>query len=109
VNTGFILKSGRSNSALATLTTEGDLRLVREQSLFDVKGRSAEQRVAMDHLTNPDVPIVSIGGSAGTGKSLLALAAGLDLVVEQSKYKKVVVFRPLYAVGGQDLGFLPGT
>lgn len=109
VNTGFILKGGRSNSALATLTTEGDLRLVREQSLFDVKGRSAEQRVAMDHLTNPDVPIVSIGGSAGTGKSLLALAAGLDLVVEQSKYKKVVVFRPLYAVGGQDLGFLPGT
>jgi PhoH-like ATPase len=55
------------------------------------------------------VGIVSLGGRAGTGKSALALCAGLELVMERRKHKKVVVFRPLYAVGGQELGYLPGS
>ncbi len=71
-------------------------------------GRSAEQRVALDLLADPDVGIVSLGGAAGTGKSVLAIAAGLDAVLERATHKRVVVFRPLYAVGGQDLGFMPG-
>ena len=50
-----------------------------------------------------------MGGPAGTGKSVLALAAGLDAVLEKQTHRKVMIFRPLYAVGGQDLGFLPGT
>ena len=88
---------------------QGALALVRpDRELFGVRGRSAEQRVAIDHLLNPRIGIVSLGGRAGTGKSALALAAGLDAVVSRREHRKVMVFRPLYAVGGQTLGFLPG-
>ena len=65
--------------------------------------------VAIDLLTDPEIGIVSLGGNAGTGKSVLALAAGLEAVLEARTHSRVVVFRPLYSVGGQDLGFLPGT
>ena len=58
---------------------------------------------------DPDVGIVSLGGRAGTGKSALALCAGLETVMERRQHRRVIVFRPLYAVGGQDLGYLPGT
>ena len=56
-----------------------------------------------------EVGIVSLGGRAGTGKSALALSAGLEAVLEKRHHKKVVIFRPLYAVGGQELGYLPGS
>ena len=86
------------------------VHLVRgDRSLFDVRGRSAEQRVAIDLLADPSIGIVSLGGNAGTGKSVLALAAGLEAVLEQRTHKRVLVFRPLFAVGGQELGFLPGS
>jgi PhoH-like ATPase len=78
-------------------------------TLFDVRGRSAEQRIAIDLLSDPSIGIVSLGGNAGTGKSVLALAAGLEAVLEARTHQRVIVFRPLYSVGGQDLGFLPGT
>ena len=55
------------------------------------------------------IGIVSLGGRAGTGKSALTLAAGLEQTLEQRKYNKVMVFRPLYPVGGQELGYLPGS
>jgi len=106
-NTGLITYSG-SSSALAKYQN-GNLKLVKERSVFDVRGKSAEQRFAIDFLLDDKIEIVSIGGNAGTGKSLLAIAAGLELVLEKRKYKKVLIFRPLYSVGGQDLGFLPGT
>lgn len=110
VNTGIILKSNSSSSsALGRLTRNGDVRLIRDISLFDVRGRSAEQRIALDVLSDDSVGIVSLAGKAGTGKSLLAIAAGLESVVEKRSKNKVTVFRPLYAVGGQDIGFLPGT
>ena len=86
------------------------LRLVRgDRDAFGVHGRSAEQRIALDLLLDPEVGIVSLGGRAGTGKSALALCAGLEAVLERRQHKKVVVFRPLYAVGGQELGYLPGS
>ena len=108
-NTGVALVSG-SQSALGRVHDDKRIHLVRgDRSLFDVHGRSAEQRIAIDLLADPGVGIVSIGGPAGTGKSVLALAAGLDAVLEQRTHKRVTVFRPIYAVGGQDLGFLPGT
>ena len=72
-------------------------------------GRSAEQRFALDALLDPEIGIVSLGGRAGTGKSALALAAGLESVLERGQHRKVMVFRPLYAVGGQELGYLPGA
>jgi PhoH-like ATPase len=108
VNTGFILKSG-SKSALGRFRRDGFVSLIREKSIFDVRGRSAEQRVAIDALCDDSVGIVSLAGKAGTGKSILAIAAGLEEVIERRSKNKVTVFRPLYAVGGQDIGFLPGT
>ncbi len=108
-HTGVALHAG-SQSALGRVHPDKRLHLIRpDRSLFDVRGRSAEQRVAIDLLADHDVGIVSLGGTAGTGKSVLALAAGLDAVLEQRTHKRVVVFRPLFAVGGQDLGFLPGN
>jgi len=110
VNTGVILTAGGSGSALGTVCDVGTFTLLRQDlTTFGLKPRSVEQRIAMAHLLNPDIGIVSLGGRAGTGKSSLALAAGLEMVLERLEQKKVVVFRPLYAVGGQDLGYLPGT
>lgn len=108
-HTGVILHAG-SQSALARVHADKCLHLVRRDGqLFDVRGRSAEQRIAIDLLADPSVGIVSLGGAAGTGKSVLALAAGLESVLEQRLHKRVLVFRPLYAVGGQELGYLPGN
>src|SRR5699024_8012750 len=64
--------------------------------------------LAVDMLLDPTVGIVSLGGRAGTGKSALALAAGLEAVLERGQHRKIMVFRPMYAVGGQELGYLPG-
>ena len=111
-NTGVALVAGPtgSQSALGRVRDDKRVHLVRgDRTLFDLHGRSAEQRIAIELLSDPRVGIVSIGGPAGTGKSVIALAAGLDAVLEQRTHKRVVVFRPLYPVGGQDLGFLPGT
>ncbi len=108
VHTGLVIHSPRG-SALGRVTDEGTVRLVRgDLEVFGVHGRSAEQRVAIDLLLDDSVGIVSMGGRAGTGKSALALCAGLEAVMERRQHKKIMVFRPLYAVGGQDLGYLPG-
>ncbi|MGB8022209.1 MAG: PhoH family protein [Candidatus Nanopelagicales bacterium] len=108
-NTGVVLVSERG-SALARVTEDKRLRLVRgDREAFGLHGRSAEQRIALDLLLDPEIGIVSLGGRAGTGKSALALCAGLELVLERRQHRKVVVFRPLYAVGGQELGYLPGS
>ena len=107
-HTGLVLLSERG-SGLGRVAPDKSVRLVRgDRDAFGVHGRSAEQRVAIDLLLDPEVGIISLGGRAGTGKSALALCAGLESVLERRAHKKVVVFRPLYAVGGQDLGYLPG-
>ncbi|MBW9206866.1 PhoH family protein [Mumia sp. zg.B53] len=108
-HTGLVLLSSRG-SALGRVTADKRVRLVRgDREAFGIHGRSAEQRVALDLLLDPEIGIVSMGGRAGTGKSALALCAGLEAVMERRLHKKVVVFRPLYAVGGQELGYLPGS
>ena len=108
-HTGVVLVSERG-SALGRVTPDKAVRLVRgDRDAFGLHGRSAEQRIALDLLLDPDVGIVSLGGRAGTGKSALALCAGLEAVMERRQHRKVIVFRPLYAVGGQDLGYLPGS
>ena len=108
-HTGLVLHSARG-SALGRITPDKTVALVRgDREVFGVRGRSAEQRVAIDLLLDPEIGIVSLGGRAGTGKSALALCAGLEAVLERRAHKRVVVFRPLYAVGGQDLGYLPGS
>ena len=108
-HTGLVLHSPRG-SALGRVTADKHVRLVRgDQDVFGVHGRSAEQRVAIDLLLDEEIGIVSLGGRAGTGKSALALCAGLEAVLERRQHRKVMVFRPLYAVGGQELGYLPGS
>lgn len=108
-NTGLVLLSNRG-SALGRVGADKQVRLVKgDRDVFGLHGRSAEQRLAIDMLTDQEVGIVSLGGRAGTGKSALALCAGLEAVLERSEHRKVVVFRPLYAVGGQELGYLPGS
>jgi len=107
-HTGLRLLGGAS-SALGRVTADKQVRLVRgDREAFGLHGRSAEQRIALDLLSDPEVGIVSLGGRAGTGKSALALCAGLDAVLERQQHRRVVVFRPVYSVGGQDLGYLPG-
>jgi PhoH-like ATPase len=108
-HTGAIVHSPRG-SALGRVTADKQLQLVRgDQDVFGLHGRSAEQRIAIDLLLDPEIGIISLGGRAGTGKSALALCAGLEAVLERRQHRKVMVFRPLYAVGGQDLGYLPGS
>ncbi len=108
-HTGLVLHSPRG-SALGRVTADKHVRLVRgDQDVFGVHGRSAEQRIAIDLLLDEEIGIVSLGGRAGTGKSALALCAGLEAVLERRQHRKVMVFRPLYAVGGQELGYLPGS
>jgi len=108
VNTGLIIQSERG-SALGRVIGDGEFALVRgDRDVFGLHGRSAEQRIAIDLLADPTVGIVSLGGRAGTGKSALALCAGLEAVLERQEQRRIIVFRPLFAVGGQELGYLPG-
>ena len=108
-HTGVVLTSPRGGG-LGRVGPDKAIRLVRgDRDAFGLHGRSAEQRIALDLLMDPDIGIVSLGGRAGTGKSALALCAGLETVMERRQHRKVVVFRPLYAVGGQELGYLPGS
>ncbi len=111
-HTGLVVAAGTIGgcSALARVMPDKSVRLVRgDREAFGLHGRSAEQRIALDLLLDPDIGIVSLGGRAGTGKSALALCAGLEAVMDRRQHRKVVVFRPLYAVGGQELGYLPGS
>ena len=108
VHTGLTITSERG-SALGRVTRDKKVRLVPgDQTVFGVAGRSAEQRIAIDLLLDESIGIVSLGGRAGTGKSALALCTGLEAVLERRTQRKIMVFRPLYAVGGQELGYLPG-
>jgi PhoH-like ATPase len=108
-HTGLVLLSERG-TALGRVGPDKHVHLVRgDREAFGIHGRSAEQRIALEMLLDPEVGIVSLGGRAGTGKSALALCAGLEAALERRQHQKVVVFRPLFAVGGQELGYLPGS
>jgi len=78
------------------------------QEIFGIKARNFEQEMALDILMDDDIKLVSLSGKAGTGKTLLAMAAGLQKVVEDSKYSRLVISRPISPLG-KDLGYLPGT
>jgi PhoH-like ATPase len=78
------------------------------QSVFGITSRNDQQRLAFDLLLDEQVKLVSISGIAGTGKTLLAMAAGLQMVIEQNKYTRLVISRPIFPLG-KDLGYLPGS
>jgi PhoH-like ATPase len=106
MNTGLVLRSPNS-SALVRVRPDG-LALLRTQEAWGLKARNAEQRFALDLLMDQQVPIVTLCGGAGSGKTILTLAAGLEQVVEQKLYDRVMVLRPMVSVERQDTGFLPG-
>ncbi len=103
-----VLRAG-SQSALVR-HRDGELEtMVRVPEPWGLRPRSKEQQFALDLLLDPEVRIVALDGMAGTGKTLLALAAGLEQVMETNLYDKLSVYRPIVPVGKAELGFLPGT
>jgi len=91
------------NQPLAKLANLG------KKGVFNIKPRNKEQNFALDLLMNPDIPLVSIVGKAGCGKTMLAIAAGLEQTIGvDSKYSRLIVSRPVQPMG-KDIGFLPGT
>ncbi len=105
-NEYFILK-GSSTSCLSCYNaTNKTIRRIDKKSSFSIKPRNAEQTFAMDALLNPDIRLVSLSGKAGTGKTLLALAAALE---QHKKYDQILLARPIIALSNRDLGFLPGN
>jgi len=113
LNQCLVLRAGRSASGLGRVAALGDgtvtvARVAGTPRAFGVSPRDVRQTFALDLLTDPSVPCVSLMGMAGTGKTFLALAAGLEQVVEARAYRRLSVYRPLVAVGRQEVGYLPG-
>lgn len=112
VNQFLVLKSGSSTSALARVIQSEPVvaveRVPAHVRAFGVEPKNVRQTVALHQLLDPDIPAVSLMGMAGTGKTFLALAAALEQVLEQGRYRRVSVYRPLVAVGRQEVGYLPG-
>jgi PhoH-like ATPase len=113
-NQFVVLRSGNQSALGQVQRTAGpgepvEVSLLAEApETFGVRARSKEQHFALHLLRDPKVPLVSLAGLAGTGKTYLAIAAGLDATLEHRAYDRVLVFRPVVPVGRQDLGFLPG-
>lgn len=111
VNTGVILLGPEGQSLLAVSKPRWEFKVIRDLSVGAVQGKSKEQKFAMHHLMDNTVGVVSLSGTAGSGKSFLMLAAAISLVRDKSTaFEKIVIFRPVNPVGGaaQELGFLPG-
>lgn len=108
VNEFAVLHAG-SQSALVRRSGTG-LRLVgNDHHAWDLRPRNKEQRFALDLLLDDDVKVVALDGPAGTGKTLTAVAAALQLVVEERRYSRICVYRPVVPVGKAEVGYLPGT
>jgi len=106
-NSFAVMRSG-TQSALAR-SRGGHWESVRtDRTAWGLRPRNKEQRFALELLLDPAVPVVALHGPAGTGKSLLAMAAALEQVVESQVYQRVSVFRSLVPVAGEEVGFLPG-
>jgi PhoH-like ATPase len=101
---------GTSKSALLKVSTDGQrlepLHLSNEP-IWGITARNAQQRMALELLLNDEIPLVTLTGRAGTGKTLLTLAAGLMKVEDEHKYKKLLIARPVVPMG-KDIGYLPG-
>lgn len=112
VNEFVIMKSGASRSAIARVIQSEPSAVVERMPThvraFGVEPKNVRQTVALHQLLDPDIPAVSLMGMAGSGKTFLSLAAALEQVLEQERYRRVSVYRPLVAVGRQEVGYLPG-
>lgn len=104
-NDCFILKSGRSSALCRFNPLTHTVVKVNKEPRYGISARNAEQAFALDLLTNPEIQLVTVSGKAGTGKTLLALAAALS---QADNYKQILLARPIVALSNKDLGFLPG-
>lgn len=112
VNQFVVVHGPGSQSGLGRVVDDGRqtviTRVPGSRHIFGVESKNTRQAFALDLLMDPDVAAVSVMGMAGTGKTFLALAAALEQVLELGRYRRVSVYRPLVAVGRQEVGYLPG-
>jgi PhoH-like ATPase len=112
INQYLVMKGPGSSSALARVAEDGSdpmaVRVSGSRHLFGIETKNLRQAFAADLLLDPDITAVSLMGMAGTGKTFLSLAAALEQVIELGRYRRVSVYRPLIALGRQEVGFLPG-
>jgi PhoH-like ATPase len=101
----FIMKNNGSSALAHYNPVNKMLNRVIKQTTYGIDPRNAEQTFAIEALTNPDIQLVSLTGKAGTGKTLLALAAALS---QHKRYKQIFLARPIVPLANRDLGFLPG-
>jgi PhoH-like ATPase len=103
-----VLRAGSQSALVRRVGDRLDLLPHTAPEAWGLRPRSKEQRFALELLLDPDVSVVALDGRAGTGKTLLAIAAGLEHVVERRDYERLAIYRPLVPVGRADVGFLPG-
>ncbi|MEX0825596.1 MAG: PhoH family protein [Acidimicrobiia bacterium] len=112
LNQFVVLRAPASQSAVGQVVEVEPIpvavRVPGNRRVFGIESKNVRQAFALELLLNPDIPAVSLMGAPGTGKTFLALAAGLEQVLEAGRYRKVSVYRPLIAVGRQEIGYLPG-
>jgi PhoH-like ATPase len=108
-NNNFAVLRNGSQSALARVR-DGEMRLIDTNTpeAWGLRPRNKEQRFALELLLDPTISVIALDGRAGTGKTVMAIAAGLEQVVEQRRFERLAVYRPLVPVGRADVGFLPG-
>ena len=103
-----VLRSGSQSALVRAVDDEFVLLKSQPDEPWGLRPRNKEQRFALELLLDPDISVIALDGRAGTGKTLLAIAAGLEMVVEQKRYERMAIYRPLVPVGRADVGFLPG-
>ena len=101
----YKIKSGGDTVCARYDVSRGVVGLVRTREAYGIKPRNDEQKFALDACLNPNVKLVSLTGGAGTGKTLLALAAAME---QEREYDQIIITRPTVILGNQDIGFLPG-
>jgi PhoH-like ATPase len=103
-----VLRAGSQSALTRRVGGEFELLSHTAPEAWGLRARSKEQRFALELLLDPAIEVVALDGRAGTGKTLLAIAAGFEQVVEQHRYERLAVYRPLVPVGRADVGYLPG-
>lgn len=103
----YVTLEGTSRSGLGRVRSDKKVHSLIERAALNINPRNREQRFAMDALLDPEIELVTLAGMAGTGKTLLAIACGLEQILEEKRYRRLLVARPVIPMG-RDLGFLPG-
>ena len=101
----YVLKNGRSSILAFYNAQNNSVDRVEKKFIFGIKPRNAEQTFAVHAIMQPDIPLVTLQGVAGTGKTLLALAGSME---QKKRYKQIILARPIVPLSNKDIGYLPG-